>query len=72
MERSLYASGVITADERKTIKSKVGCEKMEHLIIEIIIPSLKNKFSKKYKSFLEVMEENDDTDLQGTAKMLGT
>ena len=71
MERSLYAYEVITADERKEIKSKVGDEKMEYLIVDIIIPSLKRKFNKKYKAFLEVMEENEDTDLQDTAKMLG-
>ena len=71
MERSLYGNEVITADERKEIKSKVGDEKMEYLIVDIIIPSLKKKFSRKYKAFLEVMEENDDTDVQDTAKMLG-
>ena len=71
MERSLYAYEVITADERKEIKSKVGDEKMEFLIVDIIIPSLKRKVNKKYKAFLEVMEENEDTDLQDTAKMLG-
>ena len=71
MERSLYGNEVITADERKEIKSKVGGDMMEYLIVDIIIPSLKQKFSKKYKAFFEVMEENEDTDLQGTAKMLG-
>ena len=71
MERSLYGYGVITSDERKEIKSKVGDEKMEYLIVDIIIPSLRRKFNKKYKAFLEVMEENEDTDLQDTAKMLG-
>ena len=72
MERSLYGNEVITANDRKEIKSKVGGDKMEYLIVDIIIPSLKQKFSKKYKAFLEVMEENEDTDLQDTAKMLGT
>ena len=71
MERSLYAYEVITADERKEIKSKVGDEKMEYLIVDIIIPSLKKEFNKKYKAILEVMEENEDTDLQDMAKMLG-
>ena len=71
MERFLYAYKVITADERKEIMSKVGDEKMEYLIVDIIIPSLKNRFSKKYKAFLEVMEEDGDADLQNIAQMLG-
>ena len=53
MERSLYAYEVITADERKEIKSKVGDEKMEYLIVDIIIPSLKKKISKNIKHFLK-------------------
>ena len=72
MERSLYACKVITAGERTKIKSKVGDEKMEYLIVDIIIPSLNQKFSKKYKGFLEAMEDSEDIDLQDTAKMLGT
>ena len=72
MERSLYANEVITADEKTKIKSKVGDEKMEYLIVDIIIASLKHKHSKKYKAFLEVMEESEDIDLQDTAKMLGS
>ena len=72
MEMSLYANGVITADEKTKIKSKVGNEKMGYLIVDIIIPSLKVKHSKKYKGFLEAMEDSEDTALQDTAKMLGT
>ena len=71
MERSLFANEVITANERKIIQDKSGGDKMEHLIVEIIIPSLKQKFCKKYKAFLEVMEENEDTALQNAAKNLG-
>ena len=71
MERSLYAYKVITADERKLIKNKVGDEKMEYLLVDIIIPSLDQNFSKKYKHFLEAMEDSEDTDLQDTANMLG-
>ena len=72
MERSLYANEVITDDERTKIKSKVGVEKMDYLIVDIIISSLKKNFSKKYKGFLEAMEDSDDTDLRDMAKMLGT
>ena len=72
MERSLYAYKVITAGERKEIKSKVGGDQMDYLIVDIIIPSLEQKFSKKYKGFLKAMEDSEDIDLQKTAEMLGT
>ena len=71
MERSLFANKVITANERKIIQDKSGGDKMEYLIVEIIIPSLMQEFCKKYKTFLEVMEENEDTALQNAAKNLG-
>ena len=71
MKSQLYAKEVITYDQRKFIDIQVGRNKMDYLIVDIIVPSLKAKFSKKYKSFLKVMEENDDTDLQSAAEMLG-
>ena len=71
MKSQLYAEEVITYDQRKFIDIQVGRNKMDYLIVDIIVPSLKAKFSKKYKSFLKVMEENDDTDLQSAAEMLG-
>ena len=71
MKTSLYASGVITTEEKRIIDSKIGSEKMDYLIVEIIIPSLELGNGKKYKSFLKAMEESEDTDLQYTAKMLG-
>ena len=71
MKTSLCDNNVITAEERNIIDSKASREKMKHLIVEIIIPSLKQGFGKKYKSFLKAMEESKDTDLQGTAKKLG-
>lgn len=71
METGLYANDVITDDQRMQIKSKIGHKKMDYLIVDILIPSLKGEHSKKYKSFLKVMEHNEDTDLQSAAKMLG-
>ena len=71
MERSLFAKEVITDNEKMLIKSKSGGDKMEYLIVQIIIPSLRQKFCKKYKAFLEVMEKNQDTALQNAAKNLG-
>ena len=71
MMGSLIAEDVITNNERIIINGKVGAEKMYHLILEIIIPSLKLKNCKKYKGFLKVMEENEDGDLKNMAKRLG-
>ena len=71
MKTSLFANEVITTKEKKVIGSKIGHEKMEYLIEEIIIPSLEQGFGKKYKSLLKAMEDNEDTNLQYTAKMLG-
>ena len=71
MKTSLYANGVITTEEKRIIDSKFGRKQMEYLIVEIIIPSLELGYGKKYKSFLKAMEDNEDTNLQYTAKMLG-
>ena len=71
MKTSLYANEVITIEEKRLIDSKIGHEKMDYLIAEIIIPSLKQGFDQKYKSFLKAMEDSEDTDLRSTAKMLG-
>ena len=72
MKTSLYDNGVITTEEQNIIDNKkTRHEKMKYLIVEIIIPSLKQGFGTKYKSFLKAMEESEDTDLQDTAKKLG-
>ena len=72
MKRLLLANEVITTEEKKMIDNyKIGCDKIEYLIVEIIIPSLKLGYGKKYKSFLKAMEDSEDTDLRYTAKMLG-
>ena len=71
MKHSLFAKGVITKQDRKMIDAKIGQEQMIYLIADIIIPSLKLKFCKKYKGFLKAMEESDDSNLNSTAKRLG-
>ena len=71
MKKLLYANSVITTKDREIIDSKTGSERMEYLIVEIIIPSLKVESSKKYKFFLKAMEDSEDTVLRDTAKMLG-
>ena len=71
MMGSLYAKDVITDNEREIIDSKIGEEKMMYLILDIIIRSLRLDNCKKYKGFLEAMEESDDTDLRSMAEKLG-
>ena len=71
MKISLLSDKVITLDQRKVIEIQVGRNKMEFLIVDIIIPSLEEQFSTKYRLFLRVMEKNGDIDLQSAAKMLG-
>ena len=71
MKGSLFAHHVVTRNEIATIEEKIGKSKMEYLIFNIILPSLKGNFSKKYKGFLAAMEENDDIDLKSMAELLG-
>ena len=71
MKIQLFSKEVITSDQRNFIGIQFGRSKMDCLIVDIIIPSLKAKFARKYKSFLKVMEENDDIDLQSAAEKLG-
>ena len=70
MRIQLFSKGVITSDQKNIIDKQIGREKMEYLLIEIIMCSLNANCSEKYKLFLKVMEENEDIDLQRTAKML--
>ena len=71
MKAELFANEVVTKNERTKIQNESGDDKMECLIVNILIPSLEAKFSKKYKYFLKVMENNEDIVLQSAAKRLG-
>ena len=69
---SLYSKGIITLEEKERIESKsVQRDKMIYFIDNVITRSLLNNISKKYKGFLEVMEEIDDPILTDMAKTLG-
>ena len=69
----LYAKKVITDREKKIIESiKLMDKKMEYLLDSVIIPSLANNVTVKFKGFLEVMEENNDPILINMARKLGT
>ena len=71
MNIALIARHVITDNERRQIDKRIGQEKMLYVIVDIVIPSLKSNFYKKYKGLLEAMEESDDIDLKSTAEILG-
>ena len=71
MMGSLYSNNVITDGQRQIIDAKIGEGKMMYLIVDILIPSLKLDHCKKYRGFLEAMEESDDSDLKNMAKKLG-
>ena len=71
MKIALMGKNVITDSERREIDTKIGQEKMLYVIVDIVIPSLKSNFYKKYRGFLEAMEESYDIDLKSTAKILG-
>ena len=51
MMGSLYSKDVITNKERKIIDDKVGEKKMMYLVVDIIMPSLRQNNYKKYKAF---------------------
>ena len=71
MKISLISRSVITDQEAQEIDAQIGKEKMTHLTVCIIIPSLKQGNSEKYKGFLEAMEKSEDGDLRHMAKKLG-
>ena len=71
MVNLLYSKRVITNHERREIGARLGDEKMAYLIADIILPSLYQNFSKKYKYFLQSMEESGDIDLESTAEKIG-
>ena len=71
MMGSLFSKDVITNEERKLIGDKVGEEKMMYLVVDVVMPSLRQNNYKKYKGFLEAMEESDDSDLKSMAEKLG-
>ena len=67
----LFSKDVITNEQRLIIDAKIGGEKMMYLILDILIPSLKLDHCKKYRGFLEAMEESEDGLLKSMAKKLG-
>ena len=72
IKAALYSKNVITEQDRDIIDAKnTNADKMEFLIIDILIRSLKYSFPDKYRGFLVALETNEDTLLQQKAKELG-
>ena len=69
----LFAIEVITQEEKEIIKKKtLKREKMEYLLDEVILRSLKVGDIKKFKGFLYACEESEDHTIQIVGKKLGT
>ena len=72
MSKILLVKQVITDQEKMEIARAelIGISKMEQ-VLDIVIKSLKSNDTKKYKAFIEAMEESNDVTLQKKAKELG-
>ena len=72
MINQLYSKGVITDEEKLKIEAlSLEIDRMKYFLDHILLPSLKNDVAIKFKGFLEVMEESDNSILTSMAKMLG-
>jgi len=72
MVDELYSKGVIILEEKEMIGTfRLRSRKMVYFLDTIIIPSLHNNCTIKFKRFLEVMEESDDLLVNAMAKTLG-
>ena len=70
MQQLLFAKSVITPDEKQHLDKMINSEQIS-VLIDILLVSLKLKITKKYKGFLQSMEESGDLTLEKTAKDLG-
>ena len=68
----LFCKSVITLREKQTIDvMRLNHDKMKHLIDNIILPRLEANTIKKFREFLEVMENNDDIMIKDIAQQIG-
>ena len=68
----LFAKSVIALRDKQTIDvMKLNHNKMKHLIDNIILPRLEANTIKKFREFLEVMENNDDIMIKDIAQQIG-
>ena len=67
----LFVVKVITSRDKQMIETlPLNNQKMEHLLLNIIMPSLQNGITVKFKAFLEVMEESSNPSMIDMAKKL--
>ena len=72
MRRFLVRYGVLTDEEQSQIDSVHNDEKYQSsLIFHYIVNSLYANRTSRLKSFLELLEEDDDPDLKEVAERLG-
>ena len=72
MRRFLVTYGVLTDDEQSEIDQISSDEKFQMiLVINKIINNLYGNRTSKLKSFLQLLEEDDNPNLNETAKRLG-
>ena len=71
MQNLLYAKRVITHDEKENLNNMTNDDEKMSKLTDILIKSLNQKITKKYKGFLESMEESEDILLEKMAESLG-
>ena len=72
MLSKLYSLGIITLEEKQQIKANpVENDRMEYFLDNIIVPSLEDNVDMKFRGFLKVMKESDDSTLISIAAKLG-
>jgi len=70
MRQLLFSKRVITKDEMEILDNMTSSGQVPELV-KIIISSLNLKNTKKYKGFLESMEQSEDIALHHMAEVLG-
>ena len=72
ISKIMLAKEVFTVQEKQEIANaeSIGISKMEK-VLDILIKSLEFKNARKYKAFIEAMEESGDPTLQNKAHDLG-
>lgn len=71
MSGGLYARGVITAEQKQIISSKVTVRERMEFLLDIIIQSLEIGTIEKFKGLLMVMEESEDLTIRAVGQQLG-
>jgi len=68
---SLYASRVVTFDQKQSIEAKSLDRDKMRCVLDLIINSLKADVAIKYNNFLKAMKDSKDLDANELVKKLG-